>query len=71
MSDPKSPQAVAAEYHRVIDAYRTKRRQGAAHHQAFLAALDAYSRYHPDVSRPAASHAVSRMMRALDQKRAA
>ena len=58
MPSERSPKAIATEFHSVVDAYRVKRNQRAGHHQAFLAAINAYSLFHPDVSQTAAAHAV-------------
>ena len=71
MPNERSPQAIAAEFYCVIGAYREKRRTGCRHHQAFIAAVTAYSRLHPDASKTAAAHAVTQMMRDMDAQSAA
>lgn len=71
MPNERSPQAIAAEFHSVIGAYREKRMQGAKHHQAFLAAVRAYNAHHPDVPKTAAAHMVTQMMRDMDEMSAA
>lgn len=62
-----TPQAIAAEFSSVLGAYREKRRQGARHHQAFLAAMHAYHARHPDMPKTVAAHAVTQMMRDMDE----
>lgn len=71
MPTERSPRIVAADFNCVIGAYREKRRQGERHDQAFLTAVRAYRRLHPDVSKPAAAHAVTQMMRGLEGNTAA
>lgn len=67
MHGERTPQAIAAEFSSVIGAYRAKRGQGARHHQAFIAAIHAYNAHHPDMPKTAAAHAVTQMIRDMDE----
>ena len=71
MPSDRSPQAIAAEFHNVLGTYQKKRRAGARHHQAFLAAVSEYSAHHPYASKAAAAHTVTQMMRDIDAQPAA
>ena len=71
MSDERSPRDIAAEHGSIKKAYWETRRRGQHHHQAFLAAVRTYRKCHPEVPKPAAAHAVTQMMRAVEGPKAA